>query len=77
MDRVILVSQELGCAYRWSGESKGLEYCPMRIDNTFYPEDWGPVEEYAVGQEVVTYLGREMTFSEVYRDVESKLGVTV
>ena len=66
---------ELGCAYRWNSQYNSLEWCPMMKDGTLDTDNWGVVEEDLVGEETVTYGGRDVTLSEVYRDVERQLGV--
>lgn len=69
----IMFVEELGCAYRWSKEYQQLEWCPLLKGNILDPDEWGYIEEDLVGDEQVTYQGKEATLSEVYRDVESKL----
>lgn len=68
-----IFTPELGCAYRWSDEFKQLEWCPMMSDGTLDADNWGVVDEDIVGEEVVTYQGKEVTLSEVYRDVEKRV----
>jgi hypothetical protein len=74
--KMILVP-ELGCAYRWNKKYKQIEWCPMGTDGTLCEEEWDCVDEDLVGDEVVTYQGKEVTLSEVYRDMESKLNIGV
>lgn len=67
------IAKDLGCKYRWNEEFKCLEWAPGMVDGTY--DEWGFVEEDLVGEEVVTFKGREMTLSQVYRMVEWILGV--
>lgn len=71
-DYLVLVTPELGCAYRWSREYNALETCPLNIDNTV-SNAWSTIEEHAVGDEEVTFRGLEVTYSQVYRFVEKVL----
>lgn len=74
-----LIVNDLGCAYRWNDKFKQLEWCPVLKDGTLDRDEtgvnWGCVDEDIVGDEIVTYKGKEVTLSEVYRDVENKLGI--
>ncbi len=71
----ILVTQELGCAYRWNPKYKELEWCPMGVNGLLDEREWGCVDEFIVGDEVVTFKGMEVTLSQVYRYVEKELNV--
>lgn len=77
----VIICDDLGCAYRWNNEYKELEWCPLMQDGTLDidsdgQENWGCVDEDIVGDETVTYKGKEVTLSDVYRDVEKELGVS-
>lgn len=67
------IAKELGCKYRWNEEYNSLEWAAAMQDGTY--DEWGAVDEDIVGEEIVTFRGREMTLSEVYRMVEWVLGV--
>lgn len=65
----------LGCVFRWSKKYKQLEWTPLSTDGSFDFDEGGTVDEEIVGGEIVVYKGKERTLSEVYRDVEKRLGV--
>lgn len=69
----VLISSDMGCAYRWSAEYQCLEWCPLYANGLMDEENWGCVEEDMVGEEITTFNGEEKTLSEVYRQVESIL----
>ncbi len=73
MSKIVNVP-ELGCRFKWSTEWKQLEFSNQLKDGSFENEFWG-VDEDIVGGETVTYKGKEVTLSEVYRDVEKQLGL--
>lgn len=76
MSDLIVLVKELGCGYRWDEEVKELRWCPIQYNKLdMDEEEWCFVDEANVGSEIVTYNGKEATLSEVYRDVERKLGV--
>lgn len=58
--------KDLSCRYRWNKDYKTLEY-DNELQNGEFENEWNVVEEDLVGEEV--------TLSEVYRDVENKLGI--
>lgn len=70
---LVLVTPEMGCAYRWSKEFNGLEYCPMFAEGDLETSNWCLVEEDLVGEEVVTFRGMEVTLSQAYRAIEKIL----
>lgn len=71
----IFITQELGCAYRWNEEYQQLEWCPMHENGVLGEDEWGCVDEFIVGDEVVTFKGMDVTLSQVYRYVEKQLKV--
>lgn len=72
-DQSIVVVPEMGCAYRWSYEWDELEWCPIQNGGVLDAEEWGTIDQDIVGDEPVTYEGRDTTLSEVYKDVTRKL----
>lgn len=67
----IYVCDDLGCVYRApSVEGGEVEYAPLMSDGTFETDDFTPVEEALVGDELVTFGGVELPLSSVYRIVE-------
>lgn len=64
----------LGCRFKWNSEWQQLEFSNQLSDGSFEEEFWG-VDENMVGGELVTYKAKEATLSEVYRDIEKRLGV--
>lgn len=74
-----IICEDLGCAFKWGEEFNELQWCPVMKDGTLDKDDdvenWGYVDEPIVGEELVTYKGKEVTLSDVYRDVEKQLGV--
>lgn len=66
----ILISNDIGCAYRWSKKYNQLEWAPLIANNILDDSEWGCVDEDIVGEEVVMFNGRDQTLSEVYRFVE-------
>lgn len=73
----LMFMPDLGCVYRWSEKWKQLEWCPLYANNVvdLETDEWGCVDEDIIGLEEVMVDGRKLTLSEVYRDVEFKLGV--
>jgi hypothetical protein len=78
MSKLIMFVPDLGCAYMWSNEHKQLMWCPLFANNIvdLDEDEWGCVDEDVVGEEEVMVDGRTLTLSELYREVEFKLGVT-
>jgi hypothetical protein len=75
MNRFVMYVPDLGCVYRWSDKYKQLEWNPLFANGILDPNEWGCVEEDAVGEEEVVVDGRKLTLSELYREIELKLGV--
>lgn len=74
---LMMFMPDLDCVYRWNEEWKELMWCPLFANNIvdMDSDEWGPVDESIVGGEEVVVNGKKITLSEVYRDVELKLGV--
>ncbi len=77
MSNLIMFCPDLGCAYKWNEKWKELMWCPLFANNVLDldADEWGPVDENVVGEEEVMVDGRKLTLSELYREVEFKLGV--
>lgn len=71
-DYLVLVTPEMGCAFRWSPEFNQLEYCPLLKDGGL-EGSWSCIEEFLVGEEPVTFRGIDVTLSQVYRYAEKVL----
>lgn len=66
----MLVADELGCVYRLNSELDILEWCPMSQNGLFdFDLEGGAVEPELVGDETVTFQGKEMSLDDVYEIV--------
>lgn len=66
----VLVSVELKSAYTLNGDE--LEYAPI-VNNVFDTEKFDYIDIDLVGDEVVTYNGRQDTLKTVYQDIKTAL----
>ena len=61
----IYIATELRCAYRLNGEV--LEFADISKGNIFDTDAFDAVDAELVGDETVTFLGKETDFNEVYK----------
>jgi hypothetical protein len=66
----IYFADELGSVY--AIVNGVLQFAPMH-SSEYYAEDFSPVEPELVGEEIVTFQGKEMTLYEVYKIVTKEL----
>lgn len=79
MGNLLMFMPDLGCVYRYNKSEAVLYWCPIFANGVvdLEADEWGPVEEDMVGEEEVMVDGEVKTLSQVYREVEFKLGATV
>jgi hypothetical protein len=70
----VYICSELGCVYRL-GAASVLDFAPVMQSGVFDTDDFSPVEESLVGEEVVQFRGADLPLSSVYRIVETALSV--